>query len=360
VRLLFGFVGGRGHLEPLAPVARAAVARGHAVAVAAHPGSAGWVAEHELEAIPLPGVAPGGPPERRPLTGPDQAREDRALREAFGGRLARERATGVLAIAREWRPDAVVCDEVDFGAMIGAERLSLPHATVLVSATGGFLRRELLAEPLDALRAEHGLPPDPALAMLRRDLVLSPFPPSLRDGHAFRAGSAALAHGEALYVTLGTVVNLESGDLFTRLLAGVRNLGRDVIVTIGAGIDPVELGPQPPHVDVERHIPQDAVLPHCAAVVFHGGSGTLLGALAHGLPSVLLPLGADQPTNARRCVELGAGVELDAVRATPDEIAAAVETVLSDPAYRRAAERVHSEIAALPGPERAVELIEAL
>lgn len=52
--------------------------------------------------------------------------------------------------------------------MLIAERLALPYATVLVIAAGSFIRPELVAAPLDEVRAEHGLPADPDLAMLSR------------------------------------------------------------------------------------------------------------------------------------------------------------------------------------------------
>jgi UDP:flavonoid glycosyltransferase YjiC (YdhE family) len=86
----------------------------------------------------------------------------------------------------------------------------------------------------------------------------------------------------------------------------------------------------------------------------------VLGALAHGLPSVLLPMGADQPWNAARCEELGVAVVLDAMRATPADVREAVSTVLGDPSYRVAAERVRDQIRTLPGPEHAVRLLERL
>jgi hypothetical protein len=78
-------------------------------------------------------------------------------------------------------PDVVVRDEVDFGRAVADERLGLPRATVLVIGAGSSVRPAVVAEPLQALRAEHGLPADPDLDMLWRHLVLSPFPPSLRD-----------------------------------------------------------------------------------------------------------------------------------------------------------------------------------
>jgi UDP:flavonoid glycosyltransferase YjiC (YdhE family) len=274
----------------------------------------------------------------------DPEREQREFRAGFAGRLARERADEVRALCAEWRPDVVVCDETDFGAMLVAEGLGLRYASVFTTAPG-FIPRELRV----ALRAH---------------LVLSPFPPSLRDpgpAHCFR--TAVGAHDDAtrtVYFTLGTVFNLESGDLFARVLAALRELDVDVVATAGRQIDPAELGPQPAHVRVERYVPHSVVLPRCAAVVSHGGSGTVLGALAHGLPSVLLPMGADQPWNAARCEELGVALVLDALRATPDDVREAVSTVLDDPTYRAAAERVRDEIRALPGPEHAVWLLERL
>ena len=86
----------------------------------------------------------------------------------------------------------------------------------------------------------------------------------------------------------------------------------------------------------------------------------MVGALTAGVPSILLPMGADQPSNAARCAALGAGIALDVVRATPETVRAAAETVLADSAYRAAATRLRDEAAALPPPEHAVALLERL
>jgi MGT family glycosyltransferase len=233
---------------------------------------------------------------------------------------------------------------------------------VLISATETFVRDEVVAEPLDALRAERGLP----LAVPSRHLVLSPFPRRLRPlapgAHAFRAAKATRPQTDAnaVYLTLGTIFNLESGDLFERVLEGLRELPVDVVATVGRDLDPAQLGPQPRTVRIERYLPQDEILPLCRAVVSHAGSGSVLGALAHGLPSVLLPIGADQPQNAARCAELGVARVLDAPRATPQAVRDAVAEVLADRSYRHAAEHIADEIAALPGPDSAVMLIEGL
>jgi UDP:flavonoid glycosyltransferase YjiC (YdhE family) len=100
------------------------------------------------------------------------------------------------------------------------------------------------------------------------------------------------------------------------------------------------------------------VLPLCDLVVSHGGSGGVIGALVHGLPLVLLPLGADQPLNAARCRELGVAHVLDPLTATPDSLRAAVSEVLGNPRYRRAARDLQGEIETLPGPAEAVALLE--
>jgi UDP:flavonoid glycosyltransferase YjiC (YdhE family) len=370
VRILFAFTGGSGHVDPLVPIARVAEATGHTVAFTGRPAMVPTVEALGFRVFATGPASSDVPPRRIPLRELSAEREDRDLRDGFAGRIARDRATAVLALCADWQPDLVVCDEIDFGSMVAAERLGLPYATVLVIAAGSFVRPRLVGGPLNALRAAHGLPADPELAMLSRYLVLSPFPPSYHDpafplpatAHSFRPMTPEpwLDGAPTVYFTLGTVFNLESGDLFARVLAGLRDLPVDVVATVGPHIDPQELGPLPDNIHVEPFVSQSLVLPRCSAVVSHGGSGTVLGALAHGLPLVVLPMGADQPLNAARCEAIGVARVLDAVRATPEAVREAVSDVLSDPAYRSAAERIRDEIAALPGPAHAVRLLERL
>ena len=379
-RFLFTFAGGSGHLEPLIPIARAAEAAGHSVAFVGRP----WMIP-QVEALGFPAFAAGSDvgltPKRLPLVEADLEQDMRDVGVGFGRRIARERAADVLPLCDRWRPDLLVCEEFDFGAMVVAERLALPHATLQVNASGNFIRAAFVSGPLDEVRAEYGLPGDPSLAMLSRHLVLAPFPPSFRDpdlplpatAHNVRLLTLDAARSEAapwwltrrgdvptVYFTLGTVYNMESGDLFQRVLTGLRDLPIDLIVTVGRDLDPDELGAQPANVRVERFLPQAALLPHCDVLVSHAGSGSVLGALANGLPMVLLPLGADQPLNAARCQALGVAEVLEAATVTPQGAREAVSRVLGDPACRRAAERVRDEIGALRGPEYAVNLLERL
>ncbi|GAA3882880.1 glycosyltransferase [Saccharothrix violaceirubra] len=368
MRMLFTFVGGSGHFRPLVPLAEAVAAAGHVVAFAASPARRAEIEAAGFAAFP---VGPeSGPPERRPLLVPDREREDHDLREGFVRRMAARNVPEYLELFGRWRPDVVVCEEVDFGGVLAAEKLGLPYANVQVIASGSFIRPEVVGEALGELRAAHGLPADPDLVMRHRHLLLSPFPPSLRDpafplpDNAFPirppVGATARSDKPTVYFTLGTVFNSESGDLFARVLDGLEDLPVDVIATVGHHVDPAEFGVRRPGVRIERYVPQDEILPRCDLVISHGGSGSVVGTLAHGLPMVLVPLGADQPHNADQCVRLGVAGKLDPVTATPEDVRAVVHEVLTNPDHRRAAERVRAEILGLPEPARAVPLLERL
>jgi UDP:flavonoid glycosyltransferase YjiC (YdhE family) len=383
LRILFAFVGGWGHLEPLLPIARAAREAGHVVAFCCARSMAGSVEAAGFDVVtspepPAPPQTHPGPSAPGPLLPVDRAREERDLREKFAREGARRQAARLLSVASRWRPDLVVTDEADFGTVIGAERLGIPCATVVVLLAGGMLRPDVVATALDEVRAEHGLPPDPELRRMRGDLVVDPAPPGFRyptdplpspairirlDDPMSSSGAPPWTPvrpgAAALYVTLGTVFNLESGDLLDRVLAAVREVRGDVLVTVGHELDPASFA-TPAHVHVERFVPQSLVLPHVDAVVCHGGSGTVLAAIGHGLPLVLLPMGADQPWNGDRCSALGLGRVLDPVMATSADIRGAIDDVVTRPTYRRRAERMRDGLMELPGPAAAFVAIERL
>jgi UDP:flavonoid glycosyltransferase YjiC (YdhE family) len=377
--LLLTFAGGRGHADPLVPVARAAVAAGHRVAFSGRPAALPALAAAGFATVPTGTDRGAGPASITPLRPPDPVREERVLRDGFAGTLARERAAAVLDLLAEWRADALVCDETDFGAMVAAECLGIPYAVVIVIAAGGFVRAGVVAPPLASLRAEHGLPPDGGAVPASAALVLAPFPPAFRDPayplspDTVAVRPAALDPGPhappppwlpalgrerpVVAVTLGTVFNVESGDLFTRVLAGTAMLPVDVVAAVGPQIDPAALGPQPANVHVTRFVAWPDLLPRSRVMVSHGGSGSVLGALAHGLPSLLLPLGADQPHNARRCAALGIGRVLDPVDATAEQIRDAVGAVLDDEPTAERARRWAARCRDLPTAGAAVDAL---
>ncbi len=351
-----------GHFYPLIPIARALADAGHEVAFASRATFAAAIARAGFRHFPA---------------GSDEV--NFFLPGAFDDRWPRHAIPDILALAATWPPDLVVRGALEYGGCLAAEVLGIPHAAVGVNAAGDLFRSDRLAAPLAAHRVAYGLPPDPGLAMLDRYLTLRPFPPSFQDParpiapttHFLRpmlgdrsgdeglpAWVATLPDRPVVYVGLGTV--LTEPRIFRAFLAGLRDEVVTLIVTVGRDQDPADYGPQPGNVHIERYIPLSLLLPRCDLAVTNGGSGTLTAALAHGLPLVVVPMAADQPQNAARCAVLGLGRVVDHAALTPEGAREAVLGVLGDPSYRRNAERLRDEIAALPGPEYAVALLEQL
>ena len=113
------------------------------------------------------------------------------------------------------------------------------------------------------------------------------------------------------------------------------------------------LGTLPAYVHVEPFVDQAALIPVADLVVHHGGSGTVLAALAHGTPQVLLPEGADQFHNADLVAAAGLAPVLEPAQATPDAVAALAIATLAE--RRPVLDAVRAEIAGLPHPADVVE-----
>lgn len=137
--------------------------------------------------------------------------------------------------------------------------------------------------------------------------------PSLHEGGGTPAPwlSTLGVERPLLYVTLGTLFT-HNGVIWRTLLAAVANLDADVLVTIGPDTSEAMFDPTPDNVLVKRFVPQSQVLSRAAAVICHAGFNTLIGAFRAGVPSVCLPLNADQPLNAAACA--GSGDQKHAIR----------------------------------------------
>jgi UDP:flavonoid glycosyltransferase YjiC (YdhE family) len=324
-----------------------------------------------------------------------EAANVRMVGEFFAEIDTRAALPRLRAIVEGWQPDIIVRESWEFASALVAELYDVPLARVgLGLATGEELSIRLTAEPLDRARAAIGLPPDPAGNRLRAAPYLTMVPEPLEDPavappattHRFAHGSRAPAppltdwwpgnDDPLVYVTLGTVTAAEHLPYFPALYRAVIDalapLHARVLLTIGDSRDLDELGAIPSNVHVERWITQDAVLPHAAAVVCHGGYGSTLGALRHGVPLVVLPLfSSDQWANAAAVARAGAGLALDAERTTrrvlglpsSDTIGAlapAVTRLLSDASCRRNAGRIAAAADALPPVDAAVDVLAAI
>jgi UDP:flavonoid glycosyltransferase YjiC (YdhE family) len=130
---------------------------------------------------------------------------------------------------------------------------------------------------------------------------------------------------------------------------------------VKASQDRAQFQPLPAHFFIERYIPQTLVLPHCDAILFHGGYNSLHSALWHGLPMVITPLGAgDQYPTGLLCEKLGAGIMIKDQPPQPEMIRAAVKAVLEQSTYRARAQQLQRDLKALPDLTEAVRRLEEL
>jgi MGT family glycosyltransferase len=128
------------------------------------------------------------------------------------------------------------------------------------------------------------------------------------------------------------------------------------LVTTGPAVDPAVIS-APANVTVTRWARHADVLPHCSAVITHGGHGTVMKALIAGVPLIVVPLGRDQPDNAGRVVHAGAGVRLRK-NATASALRTAVSRVIEDPRYHAAARHMAAQLASERDDNRAVDELE--
>ncbi len=300
------------------------------------------------------------------------------LTEVFANLELQPRAVELEAVVDEWVPQLVVHEVAELAAPLICSARGIPYVDV---SYGRLIPRFLLRAAGEAAAphwSARGLEPHP-VAGLFAYLYVDTCPPSLQNSEITSLPAVQAlrpAAGEMIptarpdwldqldglpivYVTMGTVWNRDV-DLFARVVAALCEEPVALVVTVGHRNDPAVLGPQPNNVVVRRYIPQAELLPHCQAVVTHGGSGTTLGALAHGLPLLVVPQGADQYDNADAVVAAGAGRRLGRDDTTVAAIRDSVRSLLDDPGFRRSAERVQAEIRAMPTTERAIKRIEML
>jgi MGT family glycosyltransferase len=158
---------------------------------------------------------------------------------------------------------------------------------------------------------------------------------------------------------LGTVFNKTPGVL-EAIIAGLRDEPLNLIVVFGEFEDPGRFGRQPPNVHLVPCLSQPRLLAHCDLLITHGGFNSVKEGLAEGVPMVVVPITADQPYSAERCAALGVARVVGPDSRTSDAIRGAALSVLEEPGYRASARDFQAEMAALPGPEHVVELLEAL
>ncbi|MFW6195616.1 MAG: glycosyltransferase, partial [Chloroflexota bacterium] len=164
-----------------------------------------------------------------------------------------------------------------------------------------------------------------------------------------------------VYVSEGTLPGQEPAVL-RAAAEGLADLPVTVVMTTGRGrrAEDLGLGRVASNIRIEEWVPHDDLFPRVSAVVTTGGSGTVLGALSLGIPLVVVPMAWDQPENAWRVREAGAGLRIPLKKCDAGSLRHAVTQVLNEPSFRENAQRVENELAHSGGPPYAAELLEDL
>jgi UDP:flavonoid glycosyltransferase YjiC (YdhE family) len=366
MRVLFSSTSGHGHVIPMLQLATAFRDAGHDVLWATAAQATPLVTAAGLEAVPA--GAQGA--EEAALRGgvlrlaaelPGDQRARFVFPRMFGAALAPRMAEDLLALAHEWHPDLLVHEHAELAAPLVGAVCGLPSVTHSFGTAVPVPILDDTRDRLAGLWAAHGLEIPPYAGCFRAG-YLDICPPSvqttsvdhvpdvqpLRPVDVPRGDEPAGSAEPLVYVTLGTVQN--DPQVLREVVSGVAGLPGLVLVAAGPRVDPASLGEQSPNVEVESWVDQAAVLGRATAVVSHGGSGTFLGALAHGLPQLCLPRAADQFRNAEGGARAGAALVLGPADLTAAAVRTAGERLLADHALREAAQRVAAEIAAMPSP----------
>jgi UDP:flavonoid glycosyltransferase YjiC (YdhE family) len=378
MRVLFTTKAGAGHFGPLIPFAHAFRRAGADVLIAAPREAAAMV---RAEGLPL--WAFDDPPagERDAIFASvrhqsDEAAHGRVAGDIFARIDARAAYPGVLAACRAWGPDVVISEITEFSGPLAAEAVGVPAVCVGISQQGKEERvTSVVVTAVNELRAHFGLASDPdgerMLATPYFTLIPAaledPATPAARPALRFRGAhvgprpSQGWQEGEhpLVYVTFGSVAPAMEffPGLYRAAIDALATLPVRLLVTVGRQRDPAELGALPANARAERWVPQAEVMPHAAAMVCHGGSGTVTMGLAAGVPMAVVPLFADQPWNAERVAAIGAGIALDGGFDAVAELRAAVSRLVLDPVYRASAARVAEEIRRLPPVDAAPGIV---
>ncbi|MFE3683904.1 activator-dependent family glycosyltransferase [Streptomyces sp. NPDC059095] len=309
---------------------------------------------------------------------------------------------GLVAFARDWKPDLVLWEPFTFAGAVAAKVTGAAHARLL-SFPDMFLpmRRAFLAQLapgptagdgerrgahtedslgqwLEWTLGRYGVPFDEeaVTGQWSVDQVPRSFrPPS--DGPT--VGMRYIPYNGPLpavvpdwlrvpptrprvCVTLGLTArtsefpNAVPVDL---VLKAIEGLDVEVVATLGAE-ERALLTHVPDNVRLVDHIPLHALLPTCAAIVHHGGAGTWSTALVEGVPQIAMGWIWDAIERARRQQELGAGLHLPSHEVTVEGLRSRLVRLLEEPSFAAAAARLRTEAASEPTPAEIVPVLERL
>jgi len=370
-----------GHVNPLVSVAHELGQRGHRVVWIAHEKAVGHLLPQDSEILGLPEDFP----EKLGRELAERAQQTRGLEafrflwDAFLIPLARGMMEPVEEAVKALNPDVLVVDQQAIAGALVARKRGIPwvtSSTTSASLIDPFALvpkvQDWMLNQLRELQIEMGVEsvdrpdfsPHKMLVFSTPEFMgdVSQLPPQVRFvGPSITSRQShhdfpfeRIEGKGAILVSVGTLNQERSVRFFQAVVDGLASMERPVVV-----IAPPELLPQwPEHFIVARRIPQLQVLPHCSAVISHGGHNTVVETLHQGLPLVVAPIRDDQPVVAGQVVDAGAGLRVHYGRVKGPALRKALEEVLENPSFKESALRIRRSFLQSGGPVKAAEEVE--
>lgn len=318
------------------------------------------------------------------------------------------------AILRELRAECVLVDQDILAGGTVAEQLGLPYVTLCSGLlwneeaempphyTGWLPRRGLIAK----LRNHIGYSAwqthlRPAIGVINRHRRSWHLPPLRRFGDTFSTyaqlsqmcveldfprhrlsscchyiGSLAAARPDTvdfpwekldgrplIYVSLGTLPGTENLSAYRKITEACAGIEAQLVLGLGkwsthSGTVADELGQLPGDPILVGFAPQTSLLERASLLIGHAGLNSVLEALIHGVPMVLLPRFADHPGMAARVVHAGAGLRGSYTGFTAHQLRPMIQRLLGDNKFRERAETLGRALHATGGVIRAADIVE--
>jgi UDP:flavonoid glycosyltransferase YjiC (YdhE family) len=420
MRVLMAFFCEGGNAPPQLAVLRRLVERGHDVRALVHDKARAPVEDRGARFVPFTDTMPGMDL-TRPETDPVRDWEPRTalgkgirFRDAIAGSLApnAREVTRLLERfgAEGWVPDVIVLDMLLLGTIAAAQRAGIPTAALchcpyplpvpgapplgtglrpgrgpLGRARDALARRVIsrfmapMIGSLNQARAELGLKPltryedglqgaDAILVMTAPELDFASrgrLPARVRyTGPPMEPAAATWTSPwpdhdtDPLVLISFSTTYMRQEALAARALQAVAGLPVRALLTTGPALNLAGLR-VPDNARIVPFAPHAAVLSDAALTVTHCGWGTTTASLAAGVPMVCIPDSRDQPDNAARVVEAGAGLRLRR-SASSTRIRAAITTALGDQSLKAGAQRMALALNRSDGANEVVDGIEQL
>jgi MGT family glycosyltransferase len=381
----------KGHLNPLVGVAQHCLADGHEVGWLTLPEPAEQLDGLGVEVL---GLRRGGPPPPLVTGGEALARlvlDRDALRRWIRMLLldaVPDQLEPVREVMRAFRPDVVAIDGMLYQGVIAAHLEGIPYAGVS-SALTLLAPQDLAIDLLDTVRglaqeraalfARYGLRPEfrtceclsPSLNVVFATAALvgddAPVPPRTRlvgpSRPRARRGDEPgfpwhrLDGRPLVYVSFGSQISWQP-ELFQAIAQAAAPLDAQLVLSAGALAETDFARALPGGPLLVGYAPQLQLLERAATLVSHGGANSVMEAMDHGVPALLVPICNDQPVQAHFLARAGAGTSLARADASVENLRRALLQLLdAEGAARRNARRVRDSYRAHDGAREAARLI---